>query len=126
MRRSNVRWNAALGEFELRCDDCKARGNVASYWPITTEFWDKRTMVRCRSCNLERHRLAKRRLPKEQRAADMRAWRAKNPGYNAAATALYRRQNPDAKRASDMRYDTAHREERRLANRAYRERRKAA
>ncbi len=59
MTRSPVRWNTALEEFELRCEQCAAN-RTPCYWPLTTEFWSpKQGMSRCRACwrafDTERH-----------------------------------------------------------------------
>ena len=113
--RSTVRFRD--GGFELRCEYCAARTNVAAYWPLTTEFWYPSKMARCKACYQEDDRLRHRARGKAARAAYQREWRSRNPGYNAAATALSRRMNPEAKRESDRRYEAANRERRNAANR---------
>lgn len=46
---TGVRWSLELG-WELRCEYC-ARAKVASWWPLTLEFWNPdKGMTRCRAC----------------------------------------------------------------------------
>lgn len=55
-----VRWDPVMEEFRLQCRDCRARG-VASYWPLTREFWEVgKGMARCRACWNERRNRADR------------------------------------------------------------------
>ena len=52
------------GEFQLRCQACKASSRGSYYWPITLEFWDPdRGMARCRACwaTYQRLRMAAQR-----------------------------------------------------------------
>jgi hypothetical protein len=89
-----VRWNPTLAEFEMRCDDCRRR-SVASYWPITTEFWIPGRMVRCRACHEVKQRLDKRirRTDAEKRAIDVqrvRDWRRRNRERHRQNQAAYR------------------------------------
>ncbi len=60
-----VRYRSAEAEFEMRCPDC-ARADRQCYWPLTVEFWDPRSLQRCRACEA-----AKRaRYDREKRQAD--------------------------------------------------------
>lgn len=100
-----VRWNPALGEFELRCDDCRRR-SLPSYWPITTEFWIPGRMVRCKACHETKQRLDKRerRTDAEKRAIDVervRQWRRKNRERHRANQAAYRASHLDRVREID-------------------------
>lgn len=60
-----VRWDSETELFEMKCDDCSASGQQ-SYWPLTVEFWNPRTMQRCRACDYER----RRRMERERRKSD--------------------------------------------------------
>lgn len=59
-----VRWSVELECFEARCPDCfRKRGTIAYdgyWWPLTQEFWNTVTMQRCRACEAERNRVARR------------------------------------------------------------------
>lgn len=106
-RRREVRYNAALGEFELQCPDCRDNSK-ASYWPITIEFWLPRSLIRCRACWRELDALRRRRarLSAEARAKDARRtaeWRRRNPGYNVETARIWRQQHPERKREQDRR-----------------------
>jgi len=61
-----VRYNPDIGDFELKCDDCVGKRNTRCYWPLTLDFWNPRTMQRCRACDVER----RARLQREKRKAD--------------------------------------------------------
>lgn len=50
-----VRWDPELRDFVMKCDDCARKGH-RSYWLITLEFWNPRSMQRCRACNMEKKR----------------------------------------------------------------------
>lgn len=104
-RRKHARWNPEMGEFEMQCPECRIKGRN-SYWPITLEFWHPRTVIRCRACHEERDRNIKRELRKDpaRRARDnaaVAAWRERNPGYNTETSRLWRKLNPERKRAQD-------------------------
>ena len=91
-----VRWREDTG-FELRCEDCATRKRQC-FWPLAEEFWNLRSLIRCKSC--ERDRKAKRIA--ERRRAD--------PEWYLKTLADVREQK---------RYKNS------LYNRRYRERRKA-
>jgi hypothetical protein len=100
-----ARWNAELGEFELQCPECVSKCRN-SYWPLTIEFWNPRSVRRCRACHLEGDRAKKRALRqdpavREKNRRDSAAWRARHPGYNAETAAIWRRLNPERKREQD-------------------------
>lgn len=61
-----VRWDPELRAFTLKCDDCAANGKTA-YWPLTVdevtgqpEYWNPRTMQRCRACDADQRRRKER------------------------------------------------------------------
>lgn len=114
-----VRWRDDVG-WEKRCDDCAAR-NVARFWPLTDEFWDKRkTMRRCRSCQRsfdakraralylssttyrERRRAASRKYHRETRAAQY--LRSKTRWAQIVADPLLHEQQREKARAAQARY----------------------
>ncbi len=123
---SPVRWRPDVG-FELRCPRC-AEKKVASFWPLTDEFWDKNRMSSCRACERERQRDAKR-----LRYQTDPAFRARM----VATVAEYRHGDVVGKRTaynrarwivikSDPLLLAQERERTRRAQRAYRERQRAA
>lgn len=73
-----VRWDPKEKEWILKCDSCVLKRNTKVYWPLSHEFWDKRTMQRCRACELERKRIRekKKRIDDEDYAMRERARRA--------------------------------------------------
>jgi hypothetical protein len=103
-----ARWNPDLKEFELQCPDCVAKCRQ-SYWPLSIEFWNPRTVRRCRACIAERDRDKQRERRKNPaaRAHDLEmaaAWRDRHPGYNAETAAIWRKLNPERKREQDRAY----------------------
>lgn len=126
-KRSGIRWREDVG-WEVRCDWCANHtGRTATYWPLTDEFWDRKSMARCRACL----RIQKNRRDRARYATDM-AWRARRQQgsreYRAVAgdvIALKRRGNvdvslrakrrywldPERHRATARRYYDSHREE---------------
>jgi hypothetical protein len=75
---TRVRFREDVG-WEMRCDDCKALGRGACYWPLLPvgEFWSARTQIRCQACERERIRRARRRYdakrPRDRRTAAAKA-----------------------------------------------------
>lgn len=56
-----VRYDFKEQEWLLKCDDCERYGRVRCYWPLVIDFWNPRSMQRCRTCNLERKRAIDRK-----------------------------------------------------------------
>lgn len=81
VRKSYLRYRDDVG-MEHRCWDCR------EYWPLTPEFWDMKSFVRCRAC----WRKYKNRKQNEQYRADKEA-RARAKVYQAQ----YRKQARRAK-----------------------------
>lgn len=54
-----VRWDDDTQSFMLRCEDCSAKTG-ARFWPLTLEFWNPKTMQRCRACGAEKARKRER------------------------------------------------------------------
>ena len=66
-----VRWNPDIDGFEMRCDDC-ARYDRMCYWPLTLEFWNPRTMQRCRACDKARRARTERKRHNDLSYAERR------------------------------------------------------
>ena len=58
-----VKWDEDLQGFTLKCDDCMRHGNTQTYWLLTRDFWNPKSMQRCLACNLDK----KRRDAREKR-----------------------------------------------------------
>jgi len=112
----SIRWGANE-EPQMQCPDCAAAGGLTSYWPLTSEFWDRRNMSRCRACNLARKRRKAHEAywadpeTERQRAAEYsrkhhalillkkRLRYAEDPAKDNARSREYREANRDARRA---------------------------
>lgn len=85
---STVRYRTDVG-WEMRCDDCRHR-HIASFWPLTMEFWNPRNLARCRACHRERKNAyeraseSKREYLRRYRPACRGAIAIKNAAYYAA------------------------------------------
>lgn len=74
------------GEFQLRCEACKASSQGPSYWPLTLEFWEpEKGMNRCRACWATYHR---RRMAAERARDPELQRRRRRAYYEQARTAL--------------------------------------
>ena len=74
--RSGIRWREDTG-WEFRCSSCAKNASTQCYWPLTDEFWDKRSgMSRCRACT----KIAKNIRDRARYARDM-TLRARRQGY---------------------------------------------
>ena len=58
-----VRWDPKEQEWLLKCDDCSRKAEKC-FWPLNLEFWNPKSMQRCRACNL----VLKRIKAKESRS----------------------------------------------------------
>jgi hypothetical protein len=122
-----IRYREDVG-WEYRCESCALNGK-ASFWPLTSEFWDPRQgMLRCRSCiaayNQDRRRAVEAAKSPEEKASYLAAKRIEYQRHRAAALILqreqYRQAMADPVRRERMR--TLGRER----NRRYRAQRKVA
>lgn len=72
---SLVRYNKAEDEWSMRCADCAA-ADRACWWPIGIEFWDPRSLLRCRACETAKRRRQDRerrgRIPQAERDREYR------------------------------------------------------
>lgn len=118
---SGIRWDRVMGEWRLQCQSCAAK-SVASYWPLTFEFWQPAWgMNRCRACVMEakaarnrerwrtdpKWRQAKLEENREQRRAQARfaykeRWALLRSDPEKYAAYIERRR--EAGRASSQRY----------------------
>ena len=73
-----VRYRPDIG-WEMRCDDCVARGRSGSFWPLLPEgeFWAGRHLTRCVACERERIATKRRRTPHLRRDRRTEAAKAK-------------------------------------------------
>lgn len=77
---SNVRWvfdgpAPDEGHWQMRCPECDP--TKGCWWDLTIEFWDPRTLLRCRACDRRRRRRSDRNR-KAARAAYNRQYRKEN------------------------------------------------
>lgn len=99
-----VRWNPEVDAFTLKCDDCAKRGD-ACYWPLTLDFWNPRTMQRCRACDADkraRMEREKRRADNafaEERRARARAYYRENKAVMSMKHTIYMRERRARQRA---------------------------
>ena len=90
-----VRWDPGEGEWILKCDECAAKQSTKYYWPLSLEFWNPRTMQRCRACDKER----RARLTREKRRAD-----AVFTNQERLRNRVYYRENKDTLRSKHTLY----------------------
>ena len=100
---TGLRFRADTG-WELRCDNC-SRKQQQCYWPLDSDFWMPGRMTKCRACH------------NDEKAARMKALRAKDPESDRARVRRYQAANKDvlAMKASARRSEWD--EERRAADR---------
>lgn len=87
IRTRGVKWDKELECFTMWCPSCEIKGNTATFWPLTVEFWDiHKGLVRCRACNTE----LKRAEEKGRRAVKREEISAKYKAYYGANRELLR------------------------------------
>lgn len=92
---ANVRWvydgpAPDDGHWQMRCPDCSTR-DQARWWDLTLEFWDHRSLQRCRACDRQRRRESDRRRATDDRKIAQRAYHHANKALiNAKRTARRR------------------------------------
>ena len=86
---NTVRWRDDT--WEHKCHDCVGKGS-GHWWPLTSEFWDRRNMARCRACTRELKRIRERHSPRKREY--IAQWRREA----AHAIALYNRDYYEANR----------------------------
>ena len=102
-RRSYLRYREDVG-VEHRCDYCR------TYWPLTAEFWDMRSFIRCRACWRKYHR-AKDRI---------RYWADESVRQRLIAyQAVYRREARAAKQLAAQDYYWSNADRERAKSRLY-------
>ena len=95
---ANVRWRDDTG-WEFKCGYC------AEWWPLTGEFWWKRSMSRCRACWLEYQKGYQ-----NERYANDPVFRAGKRDAAKLSAWKDRQLNPDTMKARKRAYYLANRE----------------
>ena len=82
IRTRGVRWSKEQECFTMWCPGCAAKGNTATFWPLTPEFWDVNAgLSRCRACTLELKRIkeaGRRATKREELIEKNRAYYSEN------------------------------------------------